>query len=229
MHAVLEDPRPRRESVIRWSVMFAATLLVGFVLDAPIARWLHDGGLAESADRWPGKWVLRAPGEAWLVAIVAVVVSLAHRWRWRAGGFLSLAAALSGLHVIIKWVVGRTRPYEIVGLLDQPRPFLLFWFRDGGEGFFHQRNLSFPSGHTSTAFAVAAALGVLFPRGRWAFYAVATLTGLQRISENAHYVSDVVAAAAFGVGVTYAALWCITTLQLRARNRPDRLAQEAAS
>jgi membrane-associated phospholipid phosphatase len=202
-------------------------MVVAMLLDATVARRLHDSGFAESADALRWKWLLKAPGEAWLVAIVAVAVTPLHPWKLLAGAWIALAGALSGLQVVIKWVVGRTRPYEIVGLLEQPRPFLLFWFRDGGEGFLHQKNLSFPSGHTSTAFALAAALGVLFPRGRWLFYSVATLTGLQRISENAHYVSDVVAAAGFGVGVTYAALWCINTLQLRAAARKPPLVAEA--
>lgn len=191
-------------------------MLVAFLLDADVARRLHDSGVASSADAWRWKWLFKAPGEAWFVLVIAIAVVPLHRWRLFAAGWIVLASALSGLHVILKWMVGRTRPFELVGLLDQPRPFLLFWFRDGFEGFFHQQNLGFPSGHTSTAFALASALGVLFPRGRRAFLAVATLTGLQRISENAHYVSDVVAAAAFGVGVTYAALWCINTRQLRA-------------
>jgi len=222
-----EDLRPSRRSVGSALVLFAALMLVAVLLDEPVARRLHDSGVAESADAWRWKWLLKAPGEAWLVAIVAVAVAPLHPWRLLAGGWVALTGALSGLQVVIKWVVGRTRPYEIVGLLDQPRPFLLFWFRDGGEGFLHQKNLSFPSGHTSTAFALAAALGILFPRGRWLFFSVAALTGLQRISENAHFVSDVVAAAGFGVGVTYAALWCINTRQLRSAARKPRLSAEA--
>lgn len=214
--------RPSRRSVMTWAAVFVGLLAIAFALDTPVARSLHESGFAKQADAWPLRKVFKAPGEAWFVAIVAVALAFIHPWRWKASGFVALAAALSGLHVLIKWAAGRTRPYELESRPGELLPFLLEPFRGGIVGFFDQRDLSFPSGHTCTAFAFAAALGILLPRWRWGFYAVAITTALQRVSENAHFVSDVTMAAACGVGVTYGLLWCITTLQERSarRSRP---------
>lgn len=228
MQDVIADVRPGRQSVFVWSLILFVLLLAGILADAPVARWLHESGVAARADSWAGKAILKAPGEAWLILLVSGLVTWLHPLRWRAGGFIALACALSGLHVLLKWGVGRNRPYTFDDAAGPLAPLHFHWFRHGLPGLFQQVNLSFPSGHTSTAFALAASLAILFPRGRWIWFAVATLTGLQRISENAHFVSDVLAGAAFGVGVTYGVVWCITVLQLRATSRPRRSAEEAA-
>ncbi len=67
---------------------------------------------------------------------------------------------------------------------------------------------SFPSGHTTAAFAfssVVTAEHAFFPYGLMAT-ALSTLTGLSRINDNKHYLQDVVAGATigtvFGLGVS---------------------------
>ncbi|MGE4132116.1 MAG: phosphatase PAP2 family protein [Bdellovibrionales bacterium] len=70
-------------------------------------------------------------------------------------------------------------------------------------------NLSFPSGHTTAAFAFASVVAAehsFFPYGVSAL-ALATLTGYSRINDNKHYLHDVIAGAtvgtAYGLGVSY--------------------------
>jgi membrane-associated phospholipid phosphatase len=61
-------------------------------------------------------------------------------------------------------------------------------------------NYSFPSGHTATAFTVSTVLERYFG---WKVgapaYAASVLTGLGRIEDNYHYLSDVIAGATIGV------------------------------
>src|SRR3954452_9792620 len=57
---------------------------------------------------------------------------------------------------------------------------------------------SMPSGHSTTAFAVAVAFGALFPRARWALWAYAGLIALSRVVIAAHFPSDVIAGALVG-------------------------------
>lgn len=61
-------------------------------------------------------------------------------------------------------------------------------------------HLSFPSGHTSTTFASATSLAYAYgaPVAIPA-YALAVFTGLSRVSDNAHWLSDVVGGAFIGV------------------------------
>lgn len=66
---------------------------------------------------------------------------------------------------------------------------------------------SFPSGHTATAFMAATMLQKEYGwRSPWfglGGYAAATLTGVSRIMNNRHWLSDVVAGAAIGIGAVH--------------------------
>lgn len=72
-------------------------------------------------------------------------------------------------------------------------------------------DLSFPSGHTATAFAAAEFLRQEYKDlSVWygiAGYAAATATGYLRISNNKHWVGDVVAGAGIGIISTRLAYW----------------------
>ncbi len=66
---------------------------------------------------------------------------------------------------------------------------------------------SFPSGHTSTAFAGAIVVAMLYPRLRWPILGLAGLVGLSRIYLGVHFTLDVVAGALLGLAVGLAAVW----------------------
>jgi membrane-associated phospholipid phosphatase len=97
----------------------------------------------------------------------------------------------------IKILAGRARPRISEG--DASRFQLLRGLR--GDDY-----QSFPSGHTTTAFAFAATVASetqrWWPRSRWILgpilYGGATLTGVSRIYNKAHWASDVMAGAAIG-------------------------------
>ncbi len=61
-------------------------------------------------------------------------------------------------------------------------------------------NSSLPSSHTSTAFAMATSVALVY-KDTWVppvAYGVATLVGLSRINDNAHWATDVMAGALVG-------------------------------
>ena len=70
------------------------------------------------------------------------------------------------------------------------------------DGFTTNRNSnSFPSGHTSTAFAIATVVANEYEKTPYIkpiSYGIATLTGLSRINYEAHWASDVFFGAALG-------------------------------
>lgn len=76
---------------------------------------------------------------------------------------------------------------------------------------------SFPSGHTTTAFAAAEFLRQEYkdvsPWYGVAGYAVAATTGALRVYNNRHWVSDVVAGAGFGILSTKLAYWIYPSIK----------------
>lgn len=111
-----------------------------------------------------------------------------------------LSAAATSL---VKGVVGRARPYVPSSDPNESGPDAdVFRF---GRGFGADYS-SFPSGHTTVAFAAASALTrELFDShfdARWVvgplLYGGATAVGLSRMYKNKHWASDVMAGAALG-------------------------------
>jgi membrane-associated phospholipid phosphatase len=129
---------------------------------------------------------------------VAVLLLAVHQLdpgrRWAIPRVLTCALAAGATADILKMLVLRIRPYECA--LDGT-VWSTFgqWFPVLGAGSAGQ---SFPSGHTATAVAFAAALIWLYPQGRFLFSLLAILVGCQRIVCVAHYLSDVLIGAAAG-------------------------------
>ncbi|MBI5407178.1 MAG: phosphatase PAP2 family protein [Nitrospirae bacterium] len=100
----------------------------------------------------------------------------------------AFASSLVGAGVItttMKVIVGRRRPGE-TGEAYHFRPF-------GGDH-------SFPSGHTTQAFSLASVIAEYYDE-RWVdltSYGIATLVGLARVEQGAHFPSDVLAGAIIG-------------------------------
>lgn len=114
-------------------------------------------------------------------------------------GFVFLAVGLSGLVVTIaKRLIGRARPMHFDGLgVFEFAPFS--WRVDFA---------SLPSGHGTTVFAAAIAIGALFPRARAAMFVFAATIALSRVAVGAHYPSDVVAGAIVGtLGALFVRHW----------------------
>ena len=108
------------------------------------------------------------------------------------------AIALAGGEAgAIKMIAGRARPFAS---LDNAANFGFL------RGLKDDKYRSFPSGHTASAFAFAAAVSSetqrWWPSTRWVIgpilYSGATLTGMSRIYNEAHWASDVMAGAALG-------------------------------
>jgi undecaprenyl-diphosphatase len=142
--------------------------------------WLDDVMLLASA--------LGRAGFIWLaIAGIAAVFPARRMAAWR----LVLVLATSHLagDVLIKPVVDRLRPYEVLAgarLIDQ-RP----------------ATASFPSGHATRAFAGALAASRLFPAGQVVWWPLAVAIGVSRIYVGAHWPSDVLAGALLGLAVAW--------------------------
>ena len=177
--------------------LWACAMAVGLWLDGPVARFAHRAAIDKDH---PGNHLMKMAGDWHFTLAVALALIAWHPQSWRAAGLLALSALTGGLmYSLFKWLAGRQRP---VVLID---PFAFRPFRNGWTGLFDEPNLSFPSGHTCLAFATAACLGLCIPRWRYAFLALAAVVAAERVAENAHYVSDVIAGAGVGILSAYVA------------------------
>jgi len=116
---------------------------------------------------------------------------------------LATQAYLAGgaVESVTKFLSGRTRPsYYNTGAEAEPMflgPFTKT--TKGGNG--STVNSSFPSGHTTVAFAAATVFALEYrnkPIVPIIAYSAATMIGLSRITENKHWSTDVLVGAALG-------------------------------
>lgn len=113
--------------------------------------------------------------------------------------FIFCAVAVSNLVTeVLKFGIGRGRPF--VG--GEANAFHFSHFA-GSPAY-----SSFPSGHATTAFALAFAVSVVWPRMRHAMAAYALIIAATRLVLLAHHPSDVVAGAMVGiVGAMFVRYW----------------------
>jgi membrane-associated phospholipid phosphatase len=110
------------------------------------------------------------------------------------GRLMFESLSLAGVSVItIRYIAARSRPYSG----DGPWKF---------HGFTWNNEIqSFPSGHTTVAFALSTVIAERFDNvwARVGFYGMATLTAFARVHNNQHWMSDVVIGAGLGIAAGF--------------------------
>lgn len=106
------------------------------------------------------------------------------------GMFVLFCGVLANL---AKGIIPRARPHsmDLLPPESQPTNSWSVWGKPFTESWFDESIRSFPSGHSATAIAVALSLTFIYPRGKWFFFAIASMACFQRIECGAHYFSDV--------------------------------------
>lgn len=145
-------------------------------------------------------------GVLWIALCLALLLFPKTR-RVGLAGALALCFSLLCTNLILKPLIDRPRPWlmveGLINLVNEPDP------------------KSFPSGHTSAAFAAATAFFRTLPKGwvRWAALAVAALMGLSRLYVGVHYPSDVLAGVLVGAFCGWAGCKLLSWLEERKRAR----------
>lgn len=191
------------------AVLLGAAVAIAEGAPFPLDRWLQDV-LADA--RAPvavaGSMLMNTLGGG-IVASVIVPVVVAALLLWVRGGwtavFFLVATALSaGVVQLVKQVVARPRPEDMIVVSDFG---------------------SFPSGHVANAATLAVAMMFLFPGIASALAGAAwvVLMAVSRILLGAHWLSDTIAGALIGGAVALGAAAAFSPLLAAdARRRAER-------
>jgi len=164
----------------------------------------RDHRLMRHVNRWPAPrwiriWMICATrgGDGWLwYALGLTLLLFGGDARFMAVGAATLAAGAGiALFLRIKKATGRKRPCAI-----EPHCWATLLPPD---------QFSFPSGHTITAFAVAVSLSRFYPELAPGLFFCAISVATSRILLGMHFLSDVLAGAAIGTLLAFAAVWMI--------------------
>lgn len=128
----------------------------------------------------------------------------------RKAGIAALLAMILNLlftNVVLKNMVARTRPYEVIeGLRILIDP---------------EKSFSFPSGHTASSFAAAYAYYRCSTQKRWGIAALvlAGLIGFSRLYVGVHYPTDVIGGALIGIFAAWLASVAVKFISEKLQNK----------
>jgi membrane-associated phospholipid phosphatase len=193
-------------AILRLNRVEVATILLllafpALLVDVPLARWCL-------ADHVPGdieRLLNAAEGFGHglgVLLIIGVIHQLDPARRWTLPRLLAASLGAGMAANLVKMTIERARPHHFdfvggaLGSFGHWFPFASAG--SGGQGF--------PSAHTATAVGFAAALMVLYPRGRIVFALLAAMVACQRMASGAHFLSDTLCGAAVGCLAAHAVL-----------------------
>ena len=189
--------QPTKWESKQWLILggSAATFSVLFALDDEIQQMFQSN--RTSGTEWVSRNVAEPLGSG-LYTLPALGILYGSGWLLdnKKSRYVALKGAeawllTGGATFVLKQLAHRQRPNE--GAFPDP----YFWH--GPYGITGDYT-SFPSGHTSTVFAVAAVVAGSYDEWwiKTMSYSLATLTGLSRIHDNKHWASDVFVGALLG-------------------------------
>ena len=195
--------------VVVASIIVVISSLVAW--DGDVPGWEASG--LRFINDWPDwlepvMWVLQQVGVIMAPVIAGlIVVWYTRNWRHLIPFLMVLPLKLLIEKAIVKQLVERERPFVSIGPEINVR----------GPAF---EGLSFPSGHTTTAFAVAVLLAAFLPRPWWPLpLAWAAIVGVARLYYGEHNVLDVVAGAA--IGTAFATVLWLTVVNRFVEGEPE--------
>jgi len=195
-----EFTAPFHFSLKDWRTVGAVALVGGtlFLIDEPTQRYALRVRDSSATIRNVSKYVTRfgGPYEAYILAGLGAYGFIFNNEKIKTTTLLATQAYITGaaMESFLKLLSGRQRPYYYNPREIEAEPKFNGPLSSGKDIYGHKINSSFPSGHTTVAFAVATVFAMEYkdrPLIPLISYSAATLIGLSRITENKHWITDV--------------------------------------
>lgn len=186
--AIWLSPFRLKAKDLKWLAPIAATTTALIFTDRETSSWVSRNGSLPKASRYVsfGGSIYTTGGVA---AGFYLIGRATRNRRAQETGMLAVEALINTAIVteILKLATQRMRPNT-----------------DSGRGRFFTHGNSFPSGHSSSAWAVATVIAYEYqdrPFVRYGAFAVAAAISLSRYSGRNHFLSDVLTGSAIGFGI----------------------------
>lgn len=126
-------------------------------------------------------------GEKGWIFIACSLILMINKKTRVAGFVLFIVLGITGLSTEI-----------IKEFVERPRPFVAY---PSIAPLYNETSLysSFPSGHTSMAFAFATTMALFYPKYKFPLFTMAIIMGFTRLYGFVHYPTDVIAGAMIGI------------------------------
>jgi len=173
--------------------------------------------MVQSVDSSVILWIFQSGGNLYLDQ-----TAIFFHW----AGIFRIPAILLGIFL---WLKKETRPIAIIlltavlasmivtflikELVHRPRPYIMLGLTAADMLVQTSPTVSFPSGHTATAFTTATVISYFFRKWIVPALTLALMAGLARIYLIVHYPSDMVAGACVGILVALTVIYVAQKLQ----------------
>ena len=159
-------------------------------LDAQIILWIQEHVVCDGLNA-PMLFISKMGNAGWFWILLGILMLL---YGIKNRNFARYGLALLLCNVTLKPMVGRMRPYDLLGFSILVPPLADF---------------SFPSGHTSSSFAAATAIYAMNRKWGIVAYVFAVLMGISRLYLGVHFPTDVLAGAVIGFVMARLTLWIL--------------------
>jgi len=186
---ILTSPARLKRTDLKWVVPFGVALTALMVTDRKTSKWVARSGdlsgLSHGASYAGGLYAT-----AGFATGLYLIGGATNDARLKKTGKLAFEALLgTGVVIgVLKQTTRRMRPNAVAGSGD--------FFGEGGR--------SFPSGHSSNAWAVATVIASEYKEKKLVRYgaiAAAIIISMSRYTGRAHFISEVVVGSAIGIGI----------------------------
>lgn len=199
--------KPFHMSGQNWKTAGKFAVVVGALAfaDRPIQRWALEFRNNNTGLATVSRYVTHFGGayEGYTLGALAAYGFLFNNKKMQTTTLLAAQSYITGAAVqyVVKAVTGRQRPLAVSRNEGVGSPAFRGPFADLRDEEGDKLNGSFPSGHTTVAFAAATVFALEYKDKPWVpvfAYSAASLIGFSRITENKHWATDVLAGAALG-------------------------------
>ena len=188
--AIWLSPFHLKRGDLKWLAPLAATTTVLIITDRKTSAWVDRNGSLPGASR-DVSFLGSTYAAGGTVAGLYLMGRAAHNRHLRETGELAAEALIDTSIVteVLKLSTERMRPSD-----------------GSGSGLFFKHGSSFPSGHSSSAWAVATIVAYEYkdhPLIKFGAFAVAAAISMSRYSGRNHFLSDVLTGSSIGYGIGY--------------------------